>query len=427
MGGGLLLAAAIGCLALFGWLGAGAIGMTAVAMRGLSAYVLAWSGLVVAAVALSVPGELSRWTITAALAALAAIAVLWRLRQGPQPGVSSVVPACREALGDPVVRTLAVAVAVAGVYLAAVAFLTTPNDWDGLTYHETRALLWDQHGRVGYVPSGNDPRLDGNPPVSEIGLYLATLVPRSERFGAAPQYAALWASLVAVVLLGRRLGLSRRAAAYGGLVFASLPIVLLQGAALLNDLVVASFLLGAVVLLSGRRRAELALGSLALGLALSTKFNAVLALPLVVAVPLSLAPTGRRLASAVACGAGALLGTPWYVVNLVETDQLWGHRNDPVNFHRCLQDFDRRLSDILDALHDGDLLVLTSDHGCDPTTPSTDHSREYALLLAYAAGKNAAGRIHEDGEFGDVGATVCAWLGAKHPGKGAPGRPIVER
>jgi phosphopentomutase len=114
-------------------------------------------------------------------------------------------------------------------------------------------------------------------------------------------------------------------------------------------------------------------------------------------------------------------------VNLVETDQLWGHRNDPVNFHRCLQDFDRRLPDILDALRDGDLLILTSDHGCDPTTPSTDHSREHALLLAYAAGKNAAGRIHEDGEFGDVGATVSAWLGARHPGKGAPGRPIVER
>ena len=114
-------------------------------------------------------------------------------------------------------------------------------------------------------------------------------------------------------------------------------------------------------------------------------------------------------------------------VNLVETDQLWGHRNDPVNFHRCLQDFDRRLPDILDALRDDDLLILTSDHGCDPTTPSTDHSREHALLLAYAAGKNAAGKIHEDGEFGDVGATVCAWLGAKHPGKGAPGRTIVER
>jgi phosphopentomutase len=111
-------------------------------------------------------------------------------------------------------------------------------------------------------------------------------------------------------------------------------------------------------------------------------------------------------------------------VNLVETDMLWGHRNDPENFHRCLQDFDRRLPDILEALRPGDLLVLTSDHGCDPTTPSTDHSREHALLLAYAAGRNAAGRVHEEGEFADVGATVNAWLRGKSPGKRLPGRVI---
>jgi phosphopentomutase len=111
--------------------------------------------------------------------------------------------------------------------------------------------------------------------------------------------------------------------------------------------------------------------------------------------------------------------------NLVETDMLWGHRNDPVNFHRCLQDFDRRLPDILDALRPQDLLVLTSDHGCDPTTPSTDHSREHALLLAYVEGRNAAGHIHE-GEFADVGSTVNAWLGGKAPGRGIPGQPIVE-
>ncbi len=111
-------------------------------------------------------------------------------------------------------------------------------------------------------------------------------------------------------------------------------------------------------------------------------------------------------------------------VNLVETDSLWGHRNDPVNFHRCLQDFDRRLPDLLDALRPGDLLILTSDHGCDPTTPSTDHSREHAMLLAYVAGRNAAGRIYE-GEFADVGATVNAWLNGKPPARGIPGQPIV--
>jgi phosphopentomutase len=111
--------------------------------------------------------------------------------------------------------------------------------------------------------------------------------------------------------------------------------------------------------------------------------------------------------------------------NLVETDMLWGHRNDPVNFHRCLQDFDRRLADLLDALRPGDLLVITSDHGCDPTTPSTDHSREHAMLVAYVEGKNAAGRVH-NGEFADVGATVNAWFGGKAPSRGIPGAPIVE-
>jgi phosphopentomutase len=110
--------------------------------------------------------------------------------------------------------------------------------------------------------------------------------------------------------------------------------------------------------------------------------------------------------------------------NLVETDSLWGHRNDPVNFHRCLQDFDRRLPDLLEALRPGDLLILTSDHGCDPTTPSTDHSREHAMLVAYVAGRNAAGQIHE-GEFADVGATVNAWLKGKAPSRGIPGQPIL--
>jgi phosphopentomutase len=113
-------------------------------------------------------------------------------------------------------------------------------------------------------------------------------------------------------------------------------------------------------------------------------------------------------------------------VNLVETDMLWGHRNDPVNFHRCLQDFDRRLPDLLDALRPDDLLIMTSDHGCDPTTPSTDHSREYGLLLVYAHGKNAGGRRH-DGEMADVGATVNSWLGGKAPGRGLPGQAILTQ
>jgi phosphopentomutase len=109
-------------------------------------------------------------------------------------------------------------------------------------------------------------------------------------------------------------------------------------------------------------------------------------------------------------------------VNLVETDQTYGHRNDPEGFHRCLQEIDGAVPDLLAALGPDDLLLLTSDHGCDPTTPSTDHSREYALLVAHVPG-HAPGARH-DGEFSDVGATAAAWLGAR-AGDGLPGTPIT--
>jgi phosphopentomutase len=108
-------------------------------------------------------------------------------------------------------------------------------------------------------------------------------------------------------------------------------------------------------------------------------------------------------------------------VNLVETDQTYGHRNDPEGFHRCLQEIDAAIPDLRAALGPDDLLILTSDHGCDPTTASTDHSREYALLVAHVPGRAPGG--HRDGEFADVGATAAAWLGAS-AGDGLPGTPI---
>jgi phosphopentomutase len=108
-------------------------------------------------------------------------------------------------------------------------------------------------------------------------------------------------------------------------------------------------------------------------------------------------------------------------VNLVETDMTYGHRNDPDGFHRCLQEIDASIPDLLGALGPDDLLLLTSDHGCDPTTPSTDHSREYALLVAHVPGRGPAAR--HDGEFADVGASAAAWLGAQ-TGDGLPGSAI---
>jgi phosphopentomutase len=104
-------------------------------------------------------------------------------------------------------------------------------------------------------------------------------------------------------------------------------------------------------------------------------------------------------------------------VNLVETDQLYGHRHDAPGFHRALQAIDAEVGQWLGRLGAPDMLVLTADHGCDVTAPHTDHTREHVPLLARFTGHG--GRRH-DGAMADVGASVLRWLtgrGAELPGE----------
>jgi phosphopentomutase len=103
-------------------------------------------------------------------------------------------------------------------------------------------------------------------------------------------------------------------------------------------------------------------------------------------------------------------------VNLVETDQVYGHRHDVEGFHEALQEIDAAVAGWLDVLRDDDLLVLTADHGVDPDAPHTDHTREYSPLLAVFTGQD--GRRH-DGPLADVGASVLRWL----TGRDAAGLP----
>lgn len=93
--------------------------------------------------------------------------------------------------------------------------------------------------------------------------------------------------------------------------------------------------------------------------------------------------------------------------NLIDFDMLWGHRNDPEGFARGLTFFDSQLPRIVDALREGDLLVITSDHGNDPTTPSTDHSREYVPLLGMKKGLQKGKDLGLRETFADVGATIA--------------------
>ncbi len=102
--------------------------------------------------------------------------------------------------------------------------------------------------------------------------------------------------------------------------------------------------------------------------------------------------------------------TPAFVFsNLVDFDSKYGHRNDPEGYARAVEALDRRLPELIRAL-DGGVMLLTGDHGCDPTTPSTDHSRERTPLLA----AGLAGGPHDVGTrdtFADLGATVAELLG----------------
>jgi phosphopentomutase len=108
--------------------------------------------------------------------------------------------------------------------------------------------------------------------------------------------------------------------------------------------------------------------------------------------------------------------------NLVETDQVYGHRQDVLGFHRALQAIDAAVGEWLAALDpQRDLLVVTADHGCDPTTPGTDHTREHVPLLARFASDQ--GRRH-DGPFADVGASVLRWLAGRDTA-GLPGTPFT--
>ncbi|MCF6268614.1 MAG: phosphopentomutase [Melioribacteraceae bacterium] len=100
-------------------------------------------------------------------------------------------------------------------------------------------------------------------------------------------------------------------------------------------------------------------------------------------------------------------------INLVDFDVYFGHRNDPKGFANALSYFDRRLPEILDLLDTDDTLIITADHGNDPTTPSTDHSREYIPLLYYQKGK-VGKNLGVRSTFADIGKSAATFFSIKN-------------
>jgi len=105
-------------------------------------------------------------------------------------------------------------------------------------------------------------------------------------------------------------------------------------------------------------------------------------------------------------------------VNLVDFDMTYGHRNDAAGYARALEAFDGHLGMLLGVLRPGDLLLITADHGCDPTTPGTDHTREYVPVVGLVAGGGPGGDLGTRDSFADVGATVAEFFGVPGTGHG---------
>jgi phosphopentomutase len=99
--------------------------------------------------------------------------------------------------------------------------------------------------------------------------------------------------------------------------------------------------------------------------------------------------------------------------NLVDFDQNYGHRNDVEGYANALEEFDRWLPTFTSSLTEGDLLIITADHGCDPTTASTDHSREYVPLLAWSPSKSGGADLGTRTTLSDIGQTVAENFGTQ--------------
>lgn len=102
--------------------------------------------------------------------------------------------------------------------------------------------------------------------------------------------------------------------------------------------------------------------------------------------------------------------------NLVDFDMLYGHRNDVAGYAKAMTEFDVSLGTFMENMRDDDVLIITADHGCDPSTPSTDHSREYTPMLIY--GKNIENGVDlgTRKSFADISATVLEYLGIDQEG-----------
>ena len=253
------------------------------------------------------------WFLIAVGAVAASAIVVVAFVRPPSPDLPRASVA-RHLAGDPVIAVLSAVVAAELVYLLALALFTPPTEYDALTYHLTRAILWIQQGSVGGIPGVADTRINDLPPDAEIAQGATMLLSGSIRFVGLVQLASLLVAVVAIYGSGCRIGLERRQAAFGALVFPTLTVVALQAPTALNDLVVAALAVTAAFFALGRLPAEAILGGVTVALLVGTKATGLLVVPVLLVLCLVMY-RGAGLIVVLGIGAAAVaVGSAWYVL-----------------------------------------------------------------------------------------------------------------
>lgn len=318
-------------------LGGMLVGVTAVAVaaalplesrssRLAAVFVVGWLDVVLVSLALSPFRWFGPAGLLAGLALACCVALVLTRRHLHVVGDTArgVVSGLRTTIADPLVATLGGTVALAFAYALVLQLWTPQNDFDTIYDHLWRAGLWVERHAIGYPDCSCAPYINAYPPTGEIGPAVTMALGGHDRYVALPQATAFLALAVGVVGIGRRLGLERGPALFGGLVAATLPVIALQSSTAQNDLVLAAFLVAAALFLLERGPAAPWLAAAATALAVSTKVSAAFGVPLLLVIALLARQDRARLARVGAVVAGTLVGSWWYWVNRHQTGSLTG-------------------------------------------------------------------------------------------------------
>jgi hypothetical protein len=299
----------------------------------VGAFVVAHAELLIVALGLSLVRGFTPAPLLGTFAGLCALTVL--VTRGFKSAIDWRV-ALRPLQGDPLLIVLAVAAVLGLAYTVAMGTWVPQVEDDVLTFHLVRAPLWWQHGGITYLHGIFDLRNNAYPPGGELGPLATLTLAGNDYFVALDQLLSALALAVGATGISRRIGFGRREALFGGLLVLTLPLIVLQAGTAMSDLVVAAFLLAAVLFLIDGSRVSPWLAGVATALAVDVKLSAPIALPFLLGVAWFARPAALRSMRLAAVAAGTGLGAFWYVVNLAETSTWDNHVSTEYSVDRGL-------------------------------------------------------------------------------------------